>query len=167
MFSRRSDKQRSCEGGPVIRLPTAFALALLAAIGLALAQGAGVERIQLIRAGIWREAAGGTLELEQATHVIRARIGTLFGSEWRAFGRPQGASVTLKVRWQYPEPGMIHPVTRALRTSDEFDYDVAIGARTVTYLELHSDYMLLPGKWALEVQDGDHTLLRQEFTLVR
>jgi hypothetical protein len=62
---------------------------------------------------------------------------------------------------------MAHPVTRALRTFDEFDYDVTLGARTVTYLELHSEYMLLPGKWSLEVRDGSRTLLRHEFTLVR
>lgn len=158
---------RPRKGGLVIRLPTAFGLALLVATTLALAQGAGVERIQLIRSGIWKEAAGGALEFEQATNIVRARLGLLFGSEWRALGRPQDASVTLKVRWQYPEPGMMHPVTRALRMSDEFDYDTALGARAVTYLELHSDYMLLPGKWALELRDGPRTLLRQEFTLTR
>lgn len=146
---------------------TVFVATVLAAVNFAFAQGAVVERAQHIRSGTWREGPGGAMEFEQATNVVRARIGTLFGSEWRAVGRPPDGLATLKIRWQYPEPGMAHPVTRALRTFDEFDYDVTLGARTVTYLELHSDYMLLPGKWALEVRDGGRTLLRHEFTLAR
>lgn len=133
-----------------------------------IAQSATVDRIQFVRAGLWTQPDGGGRPVfARATDAIPAKLGTIFGVEWRATGRPNEGTANVKIRWLYPEPGMRHPVTRNHRRSDEFNYPVAVGSREITFLELHSDYMLIPGKWVLEIGDSESPLLRHEFTLAR
>lgn len=155
--------RQSGDGG-TMRLLIGFAwLVLLSAA--ARAQTGVVDRIQIVRVGTWTVGDGDKLVPARVTEIVPAQIGSVFGVEWRAIGRPLDGTATVKVRWIYPEPGMRHPVTRSLRASDEYDFDVGIGAQTVTYLELHSGYMVIPGKWVLEIGQRGQTLLRQEFKM--
>lgn len=147
----------------MMRLATLTAVCLLAA--LAAVQAAFVDRVQILRAGLWLSGNGGQLTFSRVTEVIPARVGTVFGVEWRPLGRASDGATTLKIRWLYPAPGLQHPVTRARRTSDEFDYAVTPGARETTVIELNSEAMLLPGKWTLEIGDATRVLARQEFSL--
>lgn len=137
----------------------------LAMIGIAAAHAATVERVQVLRAGLWLPGDGTRPVFARATDAIPAKLGTLFGIEWRPVGRPSDGATTLKIRWLYPAPGLQHPVTRARRTSDEFDYAVTPGARETTVLELNSEAMLLPGKWTVEIGDATRVLARHEFSL--
>lgn len=147
-----------------MRLLIGFAW-LVVLTGMARAQTAIVDRVQIVRVGTWTLGDGDKLIPERVTEIVPAKIGSVFGVEWRAVGRPVTGTATVKVRWSYPEPGMRHPVTRNLRPSDEFDFDVGIGAQTLTYLELHSGYMVIPGTWVLEIGQRGQTLLRQEFKM--
>lgn len=145
-------------------------LARLAAICLLVTavavEAASVDRVQVLRAGLWLPGEGGRPAFSRVTDVIPAKIGTVFGIEWRPFGRGSDSATTLKIRWLYPAPGLQHPVTRARRTSDEFDYPVTPGARETTVVELNSAAMLLPGKWSIEISDATRVLARHEFSLV-
>lgn len=141
-------------------------LAVISAlIGVVAAHAASVDRVQILRAGLWQSGEGGRAVFARATDVIPAKIGTLFGIEWRPMGKASDGATSLKIRWLYPAPGLQHPVTRARRTSDEFDYAVTMGARETTVLELNSAAMLLPGKWVVEISDTSRVLARQEFSL--
>lgn len=142
-------------------------LALLAAfIVPAHAQIGVVERVQLVRAGTWTLGADDTVTIAKPGDTAPARLGTVFGIEWRAYGRPANGMATVKIKWTYPAPGMRHPVKRSFQASEEFAYDVAFGARNVTYVELHSDYLVIPGTWVLEIAQTSQPLLRQEFMLL-
>lgn len=145
-----------------MRLPTLTAVFCLAALAAA---HAAVDRVQILRAGLWLSGDGGRLAFSRVTDTIPARIGTVFGIEWRPIGKANDSAATLKIRWFYPAPGLQHPVTRARRTSDEFEYAVTPGARETTVIELNSEAMLLPGKWAVEIADATRVLARQEFSL--
>ncbi|MDX2203541.1 MAG: DUF3859 domain-containing protein [Hyphomicrobiaceae bacterium] len=148
-----------------MRLLVGFALWILLAQA-AQAQTGVVERVQLVRAGIWIQNPDDSLAPARATDTVPARVGTIFGIEWRAYGRPANGVATVKVKWIYPPPGLRHPVKRSFQATEEFDYDVAFGARNTTYVELHSDYQLIPGSWVLEIAQASQPLLRQEFKLV-
>jgi hypothetical protein len=138
---------------------------LLAAALATAAQAALVDRVQIMRAGLWSQGDGSKPVFVKATEVIPAKIGTIFGIEWRPSGRASEGTAYLKIRWLYPPPGMQHPITRVRRESDAFDYPVTPGTRETTLLELNSEAMLLPGKWTLEISDASRVLARQEFTL--
>lgn len=145
-----------------MRLPTLTVICSLLVLAEA---SAAVDRVQVLRAGVWLPGEGGRPVFSRVTDVVPAKIGTLFGIEWRPSGRAADGTPTLKVRWLYPAPGLQHPVTRARRTSDEFDYAVTPGARETTVIELNSEAMLLPGKWTIEIGDATRVLARHEFTL--
>jgi hypothetical protein len=147
-----------------MRLLIGFALLFLYALP-ARAQIDTVDRVQVIRVGTWTQGADDKLTPARTTDTISAQVGTIFGVEWRAYGRPANGAGTVKVKWTYPAPGMRNPITRAFKASDEFDYAVAFGARTITYLELHSDTMIIPGKWVLEIAQTSNLLVRQEFNI--
>ena len=148
-----------------MRLLVGLAL-LLVFVVPAHAQIGVVERVQLVRAGTWTLGSDDSVTIAKPGDTAPARIGTVFGVEWRAYGRPASSTATVKVKWTYPAPGMRHPVKRSFQAFEEFDYDVAFGARNVTYVELHSDYLVIPGTWVLEIAQTSQVLLRQEFTLV-
>jgi hypothetical protein len=139
--------------------------AVCAVLGIATAQAAWVERVQVLRAGLWLPGDGGRPVFARATEFIPAKVGTLFGIEWRPTGRASDGNPSLKIRWLYPAPGLQHPVTRARRTLDEFDYTVTPGARETTLIELNSEAMLLPGKWTVEIGDASRVLARREFSV--
>jgi hypothetical protein len=143
----------------------AMLIGLCVLAGIAAVQAATIERVQILRAGLWLTGTNGQLAFSRAPDVISARVGTVFGVEWRPTGRASDSSATLKIRWLYPAPGLPHPVTRARRTSDEFDYAVTPGTREITVIELNSEAMLLAGKWTLEIGDATRVLARYEFTL--
>lgn len=142
----------------------ACCLLLLFAVSPAVGQTGVVERVQVIRAGLWT-LRDGVPQFVRATTTVPAAVGSLFGVEWRTLGAPPDATATVKLRWLYPEPGMRHPVTRAYRKSDEFEYAVAVGGREITYLELSSKDMIIPGTWVLEIGEAAQPLLRQEFNV--
>lgn len=146
-----------------MRLAMFTAACSLAAV--AVVQAASVDRVQILRAGLWLSGNGGQLAFSRVTDVVPARIGTVFGIEWRPMGKATDTATTLKIRWLYPAPGLQHPITRARRTSDEFDYAVTPGSRETTVIELNSEAMLLPGKWAVEINDATRVLARHEFSL--
>lgn len=142
----------------------ACCLLLLFAVSPAAGQEGVVERIQVIRTGLWT-MQNGVPQFTRATTTVPAAVGALFGVEWRTFGAPVDATATLKLRWLYPDPGLRHPVTRTYRKSDEFEYAVAVGGREITYLELSTTDMIVPGKWVLEIGAAGQPLLRQEFNV--
>lgn len=148
-----------------MRLATLGAVCAIA--GAAAAHAASVERVQVLRAGLWLPGDGNRPVFARTTDVIPAKVGTVFGIEWRPSGRANEGAATLKIRWLYPAPGLQHPVTRVRRTSDEFDYPVTPGARETTVLELNSEAMLLPGKWSVEISDAARVLARHDFSLTR
>ena len=148
-----------------MRLVTLGALLSMAVI--AVAHAASVDRVQIVRAGLWNPGDGARPAFVRVTDTVPAKVGTIFGIEWRPLGRGGDGASNVKVRWLYPPPGLQHPVTRVRRNSDEFDYPVTMGAREVTVIELNSEAMLLPGKWVVEINDAARPLARQEFTLTR
>lgn len=132
--------------------------------GLAAVHAASIERVQIIRAGLWT-SADAQLAFSRVADVVPGKLGTIFGIEWRPLGKTGSGSASLKIRWLYPPPGLQHPITRARRSMDEFDYPVTPGGREVTVIELNSDAMILPGKWSVEIADAERVLARQEFTV--
>lgn len=143
----------------------AMLIAVCALVGAIAADAAPVDRVQILRAGLWQFGDGTRPVFARVTDVIPAKVGTLFGIEWRPSGKAGDGNTSLKIRWLYPAPGLQHPVTRARRTTDEFDYAVTMGAREVTVIELNSAAMLLPGKWVVEIADATRVLARHEFSL--
>ena len=57
--------------------------------------------------------------LVKSTNVVPLRSGTVFGTQFRVSGYPQGASVALRIVWSYPSPGIFDRRTGTGRLRDE------------------------------------------------
>jgi hypothetical protein len=159
-------------------------IAAAVAASAAHAQRARIDRVEVLRPGIYEQtgaqtrirddniSVGQRTEMRtrnvKVTTVIPARDRTVFGAEFSIIGWPNGTRVPLKVVWRYPSPGIIDPRTSIAKMIDEYiDDSATIGTQHTWYWQLGGPETLLPGVWTIELWDGNRMLVSQDFTLVR
>jgi hypothetical protein len=156
-------------------------LALIAGLSCAQAQAPHVDRLDSVRAGIFsydkltasegkdistgKFVAASGLRIKQVTRNIPAELKTVFGIELRVVGSPNGKKAPITILWRYPDPGIKNPDTGTTKFFDEYVSYETIGKMTTFYWTLGNDYVLIPGKWVIELRQGDRKLLAQEFIL--
>ena len=159
-------------------------LFLGAVMGGAFAQGAGkVDRIEIVEVGIYRaetatiESAPGTASrqhnklsetrLVAPTTRVDAKIGVHFGMRYRVVGRPSGVSVKLTSITQYPAPGLKNPSAGNVQARGEHSLFATIAQINYRGYVFERDWELVPGKWTIELWDGNRKLASQAFDVVK
>lgn len=151
-----------------------FCLGLLAVLSVAPA-GAQQIRVEREPSGLFREMRPGQsptrpregmpLELAKATLQVPARLGTMFGVQFKIEGVPAGQTVTLRAVWRPPVPlhdpktGREYP-----RIDDEFVVKPGVG--TVRAYSLDNEWELVPGKWTVDILHGERRLFGETFTVL-
>ena len=105
-------------------------------------------------------------ELVKETTTITAKYGTSFGAKVRFVGKA-GSSAKIKVVWRYPDPGIVNPQSGTAKFLDEFEDNRDMGTTASFTWNLQSDWVLVTGRWTLELWQGDRRLMSQDFTLVK
>lgn len=87
----------------------------------------------------------------------------IFGVLYDVQGGPRGAAVKVRVKWQYPQPGVLG------RMSDEYESDATIGGKGQNWFwRFQENTDALPaGTWSLQIFDGSRVLASQTFELTR
>ncbi len=157
--------------------------ALFCMASAAIAQDARVERIDILKTGIMKmegelkrnpdatistgeRLAAKKLRIVEATSVVPAKVDTAFGVEIRIVGKPAGRKARLKIVWLYPQPGLKNPDTGTAKMRDEYEDEQILDTTTSYFWQLGSSWALVPGKWTLEIWQGDRRLAKHDFALV-
>jgi hypothetical protein len=106
-------------------------------------------------------------EHTETTLTVPARLGVQFGVRFWVYGTPDGAKVTLRRVWLFPDPGLKSPAVGAPIHRRERTETVTIGAGDFTTYGFDDTWELVPGEWTLEYWDGERKLLSETFTVVK
>ncbi len=116
--------------------------------------------------GVRRCAQTNTRHTE-TTLTVPARLGVQFGVRFWVSGKPDGAKVTLRRVWTFPDPGLKSPVvSEPIRRRERME-TVTIGGGDFTTYGFDDLWELVPGEWTLEYWQGDHKLLSKTFVVVK
>jgi len=159
----------------------AFALvALVLSAGLARAQTASVQGIQIVSYGIYTAEPSGAqpdangsfyntvdnIRLAASTQIVPLQLGVKFGLQYKVVGAPPGTPVKLKEVVVYPPVGA-HPPGKEALASVAVEPTVKIGTDTRSdFYGLDDAWELIPGTWTFQVWSGDRKLAEQTFTVV-
>jgi len=160
-----------------MQFPASF-LALLLAVGAALAQTPKVERLEISDFGTYsvdREskgrdshgvklATGTNIQHQETKTAIPAQIGTSFGFRSKIIGEPEGATVALRKVIVFPAPGL-QPTPGKRVTRDESTIEATIGETRADLYTLEDNFELVPGTWVVELWFGGRKLASESFTL--
>lgn len=166
-----------------VRRWTLAAALVVAGVSAAPAQAPKVDRIDVLRPGIYQIEVRGAIEDKsvttgnrveakayknlKVTTLIPAKLDTVIGLELVIVGAPRRAKVPLKMVWRYPEPGLLNPQTGLAKTSDEYSNTQQVGEPFPVFWGLMQEWELVPGVWTLEVWHGNRKLAAQEFNIVK
>jgi hypothetical protein len=156
--------------------------ALLSVVaGPGFAQSAVVERIDVLRSGIFEadilnrrgEDAGpvdvrntlANVRLVGETANVPLRHCVTFGFEYTIVGSPRGAEVSLRMITRFPPPGLRNPHTGRLSRAIETSMPRLLGRRHIRAYSLEHGWELLAGVWTLEIWQGRQMLATRSFTL--
>lgn len=143
------------------------------------AHGAIVERLRIVRIGLYALQPVGRnhgpdaawkpvrkLQRLAATEVVPARLCLSFGIEYVVTGRPSAAPVAIRMVTRFPAPGLDQPGGQARKLQEVYDLQLAIGRihfRSYTFDEV---WELVPGVWTFEFWHEDRKLAEQTFTVI-
>jgi hypothetical protein len=106
--------------------------------------------------------------LSKSTSTIPAKLGTSFGIVADINGEQDGRETVVTVVWIYPEPGIKNPEGGAAKRRDQYDDQRRIGETGAKfYWALNAEYVLVPGKWTVELWQSDRKLASKTFTLIK
>jgi len=161
----------------VIRCAVAVLLGLTSAPALAQT----VERIEIVKHGIYAGPSGeaiaspGTVagverqlaetKLIETTRTIPARAGLRFGIEYRIVGEPAGGIISLKRTTIYPEGGVRNPSTGKTAMRDEAVEPHEVDAVNYSGFRFDDPWEMVPGTWTIELSHGGKTLASESFTV--
>jgi hypothetical protein len=147
------------------------------------AQGAKIDRVEIIEAGIYRaettqiEHAPDTAtrqrnilsdtRLVTATTRVEARIGVHFGIRYRLIGSPNNTTIRLVSVTQYPAPGLKNPKAESSQLRGEHSLFATIGHVNYRGYLFEQDWEIVPGAWTLELWDGKRKLVGQTFEVIK
>ena len=100
------------------------------------------------------------------TTTIPLRLGVTLGIQYRIVGAPDGALVPLRRVYRFPPPGARPPGSPAPLALSSAPDRVTVNATFAATYTLEEPWELMPGRWVLEIWDGDRKLGEQAFTLV-
>jgi hypothetical protein len=156
---------------------------LVGSISAVQAQGAKVDRAEIIEAGIYRaetvsiEVAPDTAtrqrnvlsntRLVAATTRVEAKIGVHFGIRYRLFGSPNNTTVKLVSATQYPAPGLKNPKAERHQLRGEHSLFATIGHVNYRGYVFEEDWEIVPGTWTFELWDGQRKLVSQTFDVIK
>ena len=145
------------------------------------AAAADVTALPVVEVGLFRAVTTGNIPSPQAvnertalldnvvfyrrTTKVPARLGIRFGTRFRVVGAPQNQSVTLRLIWRIPEPGIQKPETGTLYRQSIADSDSVIGALTMRGYTFDAHWEIRCGDWIQEVWFGGRKLLSQTFVV--
>jgi hypothetical protein len=152
----------------------------LALLGFAPAFAQQVRSIEIIEYGIYisdfvREVRGadGTLSNEvtnprhmQTTTTVLALLGNKFGFRYHISGTPEGAAIELRKIIIAPSPGLKPPGASQPMLRHEQTLRGKIGETSYTANGLDKPWMLVLGKWTIQLWQGSRMLAEQSFTVV-
>ena len=163
-----------------------FRLCLLATIAALLSPLAEAQQLRIERhpSGLFRTQIAGVektgpglpqgrgvenarMTLTQATLRIPARLGTLFGVEFKIVSLPAGQAVALHEVWHPPAPGLHDPKTGKDYREIYDDFLGTAGVNIVRAYSFDNDWETVPGDWTIEVWDGQRLILSETFTVYR
>jgi len=149
----------------------------------ALAQGAHIDRIEIVSKGIYKVQTGAvtkdsnmpagevkapdSFKNVEATRAIPARFGVEFGFEYRVVGAPDGAEVALRFVNIYPATGLADPASAKPILSDKFERTKKIGEVNYLGYGFEHDWELVPGTWKMEIWSGGRRLIQESFTVIK
>jgi hypothetical protein len=170
-----------------IRLPgrssncAPLAIALVFAAVSATAQTVDVQRIDVVKHGIYsveidrtvdnQDLPGGrntyvsNIQNTKVTSDIPARIGMTFGFEYVVRGTPDDAELTLQKVIRVPPQGLRDPITRSTFYRSEDGAAVRIGRQSYAGYTLEYDWELVPGLWTFELWYQGRKLAEQVFMI--
>ena len=108
-------------------------------------------------------------ELLTATTTVTGSTDLNFGMIFVATGTPKNGIAAIRVKWLYPEPGMINPGTGVAKKLDEYPATIKLGEPTHLGWEVRRDWQIVPGIWTLQIwtANGERMLASQDFTMVK
>jgi len=139
-----------------------------------------IDGFEIIRVGIYdverastTRDADGVLQnvlshwrLAASTTSIPARLSVTFGIEYRIIGEPDGAPVSFRRVFRFPQPGARPPGSSAPLPVSSASRRVRLNQISVATYTLQEPWELMSGLWVLEIWHGDRKLGELEFTLV-
>jgi hypothetical protein len=96
------------------------------------------------------------------TEQVPARLGIHFGLQFRVYGPPEGAMVSLTKTVRFPGP-LKSPKAAVAVTVDGYGLRVRSGATIFTGFVFGSDWQLVRGWWAFEFSQNGRVLAKQYF----
>ena len=152
----------------------------MSSLGL-VAQEAIVERIDIVRSGLYQLHVSGTVFDQSLVGRHRERLASWrhvssqttfpvrrcesFGFDYRVVGTPKGANVPLRMVTYFPATGLRDPNTGALVFQQETHIVQRIGEPHVRTYTIHDGWEAVPGEWRFEIWYRNRRLALQTFYL--
>jgi len=165
----------------IFRRAITSATALLCVVGLAAAQSARVDRLEILNAGFYTSHVTGQVKnsgsptgteiTEEKVTFLKgapanaASVGTIFGVQARLFGQPENANVVLREVWNLPAPGTTDPKTGNNYRQVTFNFTARIGSVQTRGYGFDNSWEVLRGVWTQEIWQGDRKLLERSYTI--
>lgn len=104
------------------------------------------------------------VQVTDETTTIPLSLNRVFGLEFKLAGTPADGRARLRVVWRYPNDGIKSPGGKS-KYSDAYEDTFNIGSTEALYWYLGASYTLVPGRWTVELWDGERRLLSADFNL--
>jgi len=159
----------------------ALAALVSIAVGGASAQQARLDRIEVVRSGLYTATiarqdsalgspTGKAAMLDSPTFYsddarVPAQIGRRFGFEYRVLGSPTGREVRLRGVWHIPAPGITNPTNGNTYRESARDFTVRIGDTQVHGYGFDQPWEIVEGDWVLEIRQGETVLASRTFSV--
>lgn len=165
----------------MLRLAIAAFAALLSCA--ALAQGAKVDRIELVGTGVYQVETGPataatgsptgsvtsvtTVKNLQSTTTIMAKTGLEFGLQYRIVGAPDGAEVNLDIVNIYPPIGLREPTKSEPIRESRYTLRKKIGETHYLGYGFENEWEVVAGTWTFQIWQDGRKLLEQSFAVTK
>jgi uncharacterized protein DUF3859 len=157
-------------------------IVLFGLVARAPAADSRVDRIDVLRSGIYQAtvageipdkslAAGSRVEvmnprLQSVGNTVPAKLGVKFGFDYRIVGEPQDAPVPIKVVTVFPTVGIRNPETGETIYREETVRERLIGRMSGKGYGFDHAWELVPGTWRFELWYSGRKMAEETFTVV-
>ena len=107
-------------------------------------------------------------QLIEKTRNVPAKLGVRFGFRHVVVGKPKGANVTLRKIVTFPPGGLHNPASKEAVSRWEGNIArILSGKPNYTDYAFDDPWELVPGRWTIELWDGDRKLASQSFNVIK
>jgi len=135
-----------------------------------------VELIDIVSPGIYEPMNGplpkgvpaytvDDVQLIAVTSSIPAKLGINFGFRFRIVGDPIGAPVAIKTVIIFPSGGVVSPTDGLVHSVSHVDME-RIGAVKALACKINEPWLMVPGKWTIQLWVGGQKFAEQSFHLI-